>query len=182
METFRRPDKKAPRVRFDRYCALNSGVYARYTKENPDTKLDTLVKFKKFIVDCNEALVELALNDRLGVDLPYGEGRVLLKSYTPRHIKVTDLSKSLLTGFRIYTKNYETDERICRITYTVYNKKFTSYAKKAWGFEPTRQFKLKASKCFVDNPNMYIHKNDKYDKRRNYKSNQGGTQTDTLRH
>jgi hypothetical protein len=180
MDSFQTPETAAPRIRFERYCILNKEMYKKFRETYPDHPLDTWTKFKDFIYACNVEMTNLALTDRLGVDLPHGSGRILLKSYTPEETKVTDIGKSNTYKVRVYTKNYETDSKVCKITYTVYNKKFTPFSKKAWGFRATRDFKRLASAKFIENPNLYIHKVKKDAYKRSYKSTQSGAQTDSL--
>jgi len=169
MKRYKIVDKKAPRFRRAkyRYNLLNRDLHEKFVEE---TGLDVDWKFFKKVNEyINLEIRDVALSSRSGVILPKQMGNVWLGLFK---MKERPLNEPYIrnTGNHATYFSFETSGmqgKICwdfdKVKYRVKNYPF-------WGFIAHRDFKTKASKNFLENPELYsringIVKNQEYEKK-----------------
>jgi hypothetical protein len=153
--TFKKPDLSAPRFRPSKHVVLTKELYKKFLKANPDYDI-TYENFKKIITTFNKNIVQGAIDNRSGIELPQNIGYVFLASCEKPKKQNIDIKKSTEYGVIANHKNWDSDNKLLKIFFVNKDSYRGLTYKNLWGFKPIRNFKRNASKAFIENYNNYI--------------------------
>lgn len=155
-KSFKGPNRNAPRFRETSMHVLNMGLYKKFKEKFPEYDL-TFEQFKTIVNTYNIKLGEGIIEYRDGVELPESLGYIFIGSCAAVTSKPNiDFNKSIQYGVMTTHKNWDSDNRLMKIFFTNYLVKYKMKNKSLWMFAPNREFKRKASKCYVEDYNKYI--------------------------
>jgi|688.fasta_scaffold59181_3 hypothetical protein len=156
MRYYSKPDLNAPRHRPKRYLILNEDFVKRIHEKFPKTKHLKLGDLKNIIGKFNDKIWETVIDNRDGVELPNNLGYIFIgvcqrpTKYNKNYIN----SKEYKTDIR--HRNYETDEKLAKIFYSNYSKKYLFKNRDLWEFKGYRNFTRKVSETFSENWKRYV--------------------------
>lgn len=148
-------DRKEPRFRLSkyRYIVLNRDLFDRFKKENPNLKMDYIV-FKDIIGAISERYVDLAIQERDGIYLPAGMGKIQLCMFKVGERQENSyLSKQI--GKRITHFDLHSDSMVGKIIWCMDGVKYKTDNTRYYAFFGHRTFKNKASHAFRTVPEFY---------------------------
>lgn len=155
MREYNKVDRKAPRFRLSkyRYIALNRELFENFKIKYPEIQLDYL-KFKELIISINEEFVNIAMEERDGVILPCGMGKISLELFPP---KVRPDNESIIgnQGIPATHFNFQSGGFVGKILWTFNDILYRTSNVKYYGFIGHRTFKNKASNAFRNEPEKY---------------------------
>lgn len=156
MKTYRKTDRRAPRFRVAkyRYTALNKELFDRFKEANPNVKMDYLF-FKDTILSINEEIVNFVMDNREGVFLPSGMGRVYLGLFPPkeRPLRVETIRNE---GIHATHFNFDSNGFMGKIIWLFDDTRYKTENLKYYGFIGYRTFKNRASNAFRTEPGRYV--------------------------
>lgn len=161
-------DRTAPRFRQCRFNLVSPKLYNKFLKENPNFYID-YKDFKFIISEINKEIINQVIENREGILLPKGLGRLWLGFFIPKRKVFSE------TGLLKY--DFETGDLQGKI---LWDYKFTRYKIKSrefYGFHAHRDFKTLVSKAFKSTPERYskimsLTKNYEYLKRKKLEINE----------
>jgi len=156
MRYYTKPDLNAPRYRHKRYNIINDDFIKRLYEKYPGTKKYKSKEIRKIIGDLNEKMWNLVIDTRDGVELPNNLGWIFVGSCQRPTKYNKDFNKSNSYNSDIRHRNYESDEKLAKIFYSNYAKKYLFKNRDLWTFTAHRNFSRTTSKKFKDNWNRYI--------------------------
>lgn len=140
----RKPNLKAPRFRLRRYSIVNTELHKQFLIENPNIHIDYL-DFKFIIEQINLEIIQQVLDNREGVLLPKGLGRIWIGLFLPKD------NKKARSAIKQNPFD-KTEGKICwNFDYVKYKIKEGDF----YGFMAHRNFKRTTSKALVNNPELY---------------------------
>jgi len=185
VKTYRICDRKEPRFRVSkfRYSNLNRELFDRFKEANPSIKIDYLF-FKDIIFSINEEIINHVIENKEGVFLPSGMGRIYLGLFPPkeRYKKAETIRNQ---GIHATHFNFDSDGLVGKIIWVSNDSKYKTKNLRFYGFVGHRNFKTKASQGFKNTPEKYLKdmmwtRNIEYTKRkineRNEINSQSGNQ------
>lgn len=161
--TYTLPDRKASRKSKIATRIMDTGQIRKFRSMHPEYFDITLKEFSSIVRAFNEAVIEEVINNRDGVILPENIGKLSIMTFSRPKKKIIDFGKSNETGKIHYHRNWETDNRLCKI---VYNYKVNNNANKnsmLFGFVPCREFKKKVSETINKNWQKYLYLDNNID-------------------
>jgi len=153
---YREPDRKAPRFRYSTFKSINQDFFLKFKKDNPDLFFsfrDVKNILKIFHLLC----LDIIANTRDGLELPEQLGYILLGKFKSADFEPIDEQTSKKYNRKVYYKNWESNEWVCKIFYSNYASKYRFKNAKLWAFQPGRPMTKKTSKAFTKNPYMYLY-------------------------
>ena len=155
-EDIKKPNLKAPRARCERYVCLNKEMFKKFKKLYPHINIDWKT-FKKIIIRGNEIFREGFLNNREGVVLPQGFGKLFIGAYEKSpHKNYYDWKVLHEKNVAVPQRNYESDRYFCKLFYTSFGNNYKYPFKRYWYFNPSSQTSKLVSVTFSKNWNMFI--------------------------
>lgn len=142
---------------------MNTHELNKFKKMHPEYLDITLKEFSDIIRSFNSEIINTVISNRDGVILPENIGRLSIITFSRPKKKIIDFGKSNETGVLHYHKNWNTDNRLCKI---MYNNKIKNYGNKNsqfYGFIPNREFKKTVSETINKNWQKYVYLNNKVD-------------------
>tara|TARA_R110002126_G_scaffold219916_1_gene365281 strand:+ start:34 stop:537 length:504 start_codon:yes stop_codon:yes gene_type:complete len=156
---YRKPNVKSSRVRKKTTRIMNRTAMLQFKKEYPEHKNITLTQFNAILKKFNSNIVDTIVDYRNGVNLPELIGQVIILSFPRSSKKIVDYGESNKTGVLTYKRNWDTDDRICKIVY--YTGQHSVRYSHLWGFTPTKNFKKRVSDSFKKLWAKYIYIDNK---------------------
>lgn len=153
MRNYIHVDKKEPRFRVSKYRfqSINREMFAEFEQKHPNIKMDYLT-FKDIIMAINQEIVNLVIDNRDGVFLPKGMGRLYLGLYpfkVAKKIEENGKIKKVLLDFQIGNSQG-------KIMWSWSNVKYRTDNLNYFSFIGHRDFKTRASHAFINNPERYV--------------------------
>ena len=141
------PDRRAPRFRGSkyRYTSINRDLFSRFCEAYPKLQMDYLV-FKDILCSINEEYVDEVVNNKDGVYLPKGLGRLCMVMFKPK--KINKHETYILDGL-------VTNGLSGKIVWEFRDVKYRPENIKYYAFVAHRTFKNKASHSFRTRPEFY---------------------------
>lgn len=156
MRYYRKPDLKAPRFRPKRYTVITNEFIKRFKNKYPSYKHLSKENIKMIIGKIHETMWNAAIDYRDGVDLPNNIGSIFIGSCQRPTKFNKDQNKSIEYEQDIRHRNFDTDEKIAKIFYSNYEKRYLFKNRDLWEFKGHRKFTRKVAIKFKDNWNRYI--------------------------
>jgi hypothetical protein len=144
---YKDPDRYAPRFRTPRFLFVNEDLHKKFLEANPKYHIE-YQDFRFIIEQINLEFINLAIENREGVILPKGLGRIWLGLFPPKRkeLRETGLKKFNFHSGSMQGKiNWDYDF----VKYKIENHDF-------YGFLAHREFKHKASRAFTLMPEQYV--------------------------
>lgn len=158
MESFKKPNVRAPRFRPKRYNILNAELFKQFKLKFPQYANLTYAEFKKIISTCHDILQEHIVEERNGIELEESLGYMFVgtcpKATTGR--QAIDFGKSIKYGVKTYHKNWETDGHGCKIFYTNFSVKYKIQNRELWRFKSCRKFSLLVKEEYPKDWTKYV--------------------------
>lgn len=156
MRRYRIVDKTAPRFRLSkfRYTVLNRELFDKFKEKYPNIKMDYLV-FKDIVCAINEEFISYVINNKEGVFLPCGMGKIYLCMYPPKERYLNDVVKRE-QGIHSTHFNFHSSDFVGKITWIMDGVKYKTDNTEFYGFIGHRNFKTRASNAFKTQPELYI--------------------------
>lgn len=139
-------DRKAPRFRQCRFNIVSSELHKKFLEENPNFYI-TYKDFKFIIKEINNEIINQVIENREGVILPKGLGRIWLGFFHPKRKTFKE------TGLSNY--NFETKDLQGKICWDYKFVKYKIKSRDFYGFNAHRDFKTAASNAFKNTPERY---------------------------
>lgn len=154
MKNYRVVDKKEPRFRVSkyRYMPINKEFFEDFKKDNPNIRMD-FITFREIIIAINEEYVNFVIENRDGVFLPKGLGRLYLGLYPRKERRKLDHSDGKVE--QVF-QAFETGGFEGKIMWCWDNVKYKTDNVNYFSFIGYRNFKTRASQAFINNPELYI--------------------------
>lgn len=150
------PIQKGPRARNIVKSILNVTLYNEFKSKYPNANISRET-FKKIIIRGNEILRDAILENREGVILPKGFGRLFIGAYDKNPKKpYYDWSILMNKGFAYSHKNYESDRYFCKLFYSAFGEDVRYPFKGFWYFKTAHEMSLRVSKAFRADYNKFI--------------------------
>jgi len=152
---YRKVDKKAPRFRLSkyRYISINRELFERFRQAHPNIKMDYLV-FKDIICNINEEFVNYALDNREGVFLPAGMGRIYLAMFK---MKEKRINEAIAMSNGLTRKYFDLSSDLNgKIVWKTFGVRYKVEETQFYGFIAHRTFKNRASKAFRETPENFL--------------------------
>lgn len=151
-----KPVHSAPRGKCERHSSLNKNLFKKFKKTYPNIKIDWET-FKEIIIRGNEIFREGFLENREGVVLPEGLGKLFIGAYekspnSPYYDWGLLMNKNIVASHR----NYESDRYFCKLFYTNFGDQYKYPFKRFWYFNPMQETSALVSKYFREDFNKYI--------------------------
>jgi len=158
---YKRPNRKAPRVRTKTTRIMNQQMLRDFKEKHPEYQDLTLVEYNGILKQFNQNIIDEVIENRYGVSLPERLGHLIIVSFPRPKRKIIDFGTSNKTGVLSYHGNWDTDNRLGKIVFqnNGYGASFTFH--NFWGFTPSRGFKEKMSVAFKKLWQKYIHVDNK---------------------
>jgi hypothetical protein len=156
MKTIRKPDLNAPRFRKKTSKLLTMDSLKTFKEKNPKYKDMTLKQFREIVTTFNGHIWESVIENRNGVELPEGLGYIFIGTCPKPKGDNVDYKKSFEYGVKANHKNWDSDNKLCKIFYTNHNTKYPLSNKQLWSFSPVRQFKRATSAAYREDWMKYI--------------------------
>lgn len=153
---FRKPDVKAPRFRWGHTQIINKKLFEKFKEKYPNHSNINYKTFISVIKKDNEKILDLALENRDGVELREFLGNIIIVSCQSTKKSPINYKESRITGKIIIHKNWDSDNRMVKIMYTNCVKKFGFENKNLWGFKAVREFKKRVSEMFKLDYTKYL--------------------------
>jgi hypothetical protein len=157
------PDRTAPRNRPKAASIMSTDELIKFKKKHPEYPDLTLKDFSVIIRAFNSEVIEAAVSNRDGVVLPENIGRLSIITFSRPKKKIVDFGTSNKTGTLSFFKNWNTDNRLCKIMYNSTIKNYGNKNSRFYGFLPTREFKKAVSIAVNKNWQKYVYFNNKID-------------------
>jgi transcriptional antiterminator len=157
------PDRKAPRNRPKSVSIMSTTELMKFRTKHPEYVDLTLKDFSDIIRAFNSEVINTATSNRDGVVLPENIGRLSIITFSRPKKKIVDFGTSNKTGILSFFKNWNTDNRLCKIMYNSTVKKYGNKNSRFYGFLPTREFKKEVSLAVNKNWQKYVYFNNKID-------------------
>jgi hypothetical protein len=155
--TYTLPNRKASRKGKIATRIMDTGQIKRFRAMHPEYLDITLKEFTSIVRAFNTAVIEEVIKNRDGVILPENIGKLSIITFSRSKRKIIDFGKSNETGVLHYHRNWNTDNRLCKI---VYNSRVNNLANKnsiLFGFIPCREFKKRVSETINKNWQKYLY-------------------------
>jgi hypothetical protein len=156
MRYYRKPDLKAPRFRPKRYTVITNEFIKRFKNKYPSYKHLSKGNIKMIIGKIHEIMWNATIDYRDGIDLPNNIGSIFIGSCQRPTKFNKDQNKSIEYDQDIRHRNFDTDEKIAKIFYSNYEKRYLFKNRDLWEFKGHRKFTRKVAIKFKDNWNRYI--------------------------
>lgn len=150
------PDVKAPRYRRPAKRTIVNDVVKAIKQEVFSAKYieDKLVK--EIIYEFNCQLVESAIENRDGVEVPSQIGHIFIGTCPMKKSKNIDFKITAIHKKAIQHRNWESDNYLAKIFFTTYSSKYKFKNNELWGFYAIRDFKRKVGKTYPANWKKYV--------------------------
>jgi hypothetical protein len=158
--SYKKPDRTAKRVRKSSSVIMNYKMMKKFKDINPEYDI-TLKEFNNILNTFNSNIVETVINNRDGVELPERLGQLQIVAFPKPTKKIIDFAESNKYGEKRYHGNWETDNKIGKITYRNTLNGYTFKNSRFWGLIPQRSFKQRMSKVFKRKWQKYIYIDNK---------------------
>jgi hypothetical protein len=158
--SYKKPDRKGKRLRKKSTSVMDKYSIKKFQEMYPEHNV-TLKEFNNIVRHFNSNIVDVAINNRDGIELPERLGHLQILSFPKPSRKIIDFAKSNEAGEIRYHGNWDTDNRIGKI---IYRNTLSGYAFKGsrfWGLIPTRSFKKRMSDIFKRKWQKYIYIDNK---------------------
>lgn len=156
INTFKIPDKKAPRFRQSSIGLLNKDFFALFLEKYPEYKNVDHKVLSAIVREFNTLLWETVISHRDGIELPEGLGYVFLGSCATTPKENPDYNNSRKVGKRVMNRNLLSDGYLAKIFYTNHESKYKFRHRRLWKFKGGRTFTNSVSKAFKEDFNRYI--------------------------
>ncbi len=151
------PDLTAPRFRYKTHSNLNTDLITRFKAKYPQySHYDTSLLIKALKMH-NGLIWQQVLDSRDGVELPE-LGNLFIGSWKGSKKGATAWKQSVELGIRVSHRNWDTDNRLCKIVYSNYHTRLKNRA--IWYFTGVRQFKRAVKTVASKNWTKYIRMDD----------------------
>lgn len=142
---YKEPDRKGPRFRATswRYNLMNRDLYKRFLEENPSIDI-SYNDFKFIFKQINVEIIDQSINNREGIILPKGLGRIWIGLFPPLKMPAGADIFSDMTGKICWDFDF--------VKYSIDNPQF-------YGFIAHRSFKNRVSSALRYTPERYIRIN-----------------------
>jgi hypothetical protein len=152
-----KPDLNAPRFR-EKYTTLLTKEFAeKFNEKYSEHKDITSEEFKTIVRKFNEILVQGAIDNRSGIELPDGLGYIFLGTCQASKKKTNvDFKKLIDHGINTTHKNWESDNKLLKIFYSNSKARYGFANKEVWYLVPSRYFKRTASAAYRKNWSKYV--------------------------
>lgn len=148
-------DLTAPRYRQDVESTTNA-AFIIYIKERiPSLKKYSYSQIREVIQTFNETLYENVVSNRDGVELPEFLGKIFIGT-CPKKRKNIDFKKTIDYQQIIQHRNWESDNHLAKIFYSVFELKHSYKNHELYGFKACRKFSRLVGKEYPQNWKMYI--------------------------
>lgn len=151
------PDPRAPKYRAKSLHILTPTFYNKFYKQYPQYK-DTFGTsvFLDVLTAYGKATIQAVVDNREGADLPQRLGVLFLGTCpTPKVRFPQDYSRQA-EGIATRYHNWDTDNKLLKIFYLNFQKRYNFTHKSLWGFMGSTDFRKKASKAYLLNWKKYI--------------------------
>ncbi len=156
MRYYSKPNLKAPRFRRKRYNVISNDFIKRLKNKYPKSKNLKIADIRSIIGEFNEFMWNTVINTRDGVELPNNMGSIFIGSCQRPTKFNKDYNKSEDYKTDIRHRNFHSDEKLAKIFYSNYSKKYLFKNRDLWSFIAHRNFSRKVSKTFPENWNRYL--------------------------
>lgn len=156
MRYYAKPDVKAPRYRPQRHIVLSKDFVKRLKEKYPNLRDLSHTEIRKVISKFNELMYKTIINTRDGLELPNNLGYLFVGACQRPTWHNKDYSKSALYLTDIRHRNFESDEKLAKIFYSNYQKKYLFRNRDLWEFKGHRNFTREVAKTFPENWNRYV--------------------------
>ena len=130
-----------------------------FKKLYPEYGSMTITTFNAIIKQFNNDIVDTVIDNRDGVRLPERLGLLQVMTFPKPKKKLIDFGKSNETGQIHYHGNWETDNKIGKITFRNTLDGYSYKNCRFWGLIPSRFFKKTMSGVFKDIvAEIYLHR------------------------
>lgn len=137
---------------------MNATTLREFKREYPEHKDITIGQFGVIITQFNKNILEEVSTSRNGISLPEWIGQLLVMSFPRGKRRAIDFKESNRTGVKTYIRNWDTDDRMCKIVY--HTGKHSIRYSNLWGFTATKGFKTKVSQVYKKLWAKYIYLDD----------------------
>lgn len=158
--SYKKPDRTGKRVRKHSSVIMDYDKMKKFKELNPEYDI-TLTEFNKVLRTFNSNIIEAVINNRDGVELPERLGHLQIIAFPKPSRKIIDFAKSNEVGEKRYHGNWETDNKIGKITYRSTLAGYTFKNSRFWGLIPTRSFKKRMSEVFKRKWQKFIYIDNK---------------------
>lgn len=158
--SYKKPDRTGKRLRKHSSVIMNYNAMKRFKELYPEYDI-TLKEFNKILKAFNSNIIETVINNRDGVELPERLGHLQIVAFPKPTKKIIDFAKSNELGEIRYHGNWETDNKIGKITYRSTPSGYTFKNSRFWGLIPTRSFKQRMSEVFKRKWQKFIYIDNK---------------------
>jgi len=157
MKAIKKPDLNAPRFREKSIGIVTNATLDKFKQKFPKYKNLSLEEFKGIVNTFNGNICDGIIGNRNGVELPEGLGFIFIGTCPPaKNADNIDYKKSFEFGVKATHRNWDSDNKLCKIFYTNHNTKYPLSNKQLWSFKPVRQFKRKTSAAYKEDWMRYI--------------------------
>ena len=144
-----------PRFRKSKKVAIDSEFVKHLRKTNPNlVRGESLTEISKLLEMFKKELCEKVKDNRFGVDIPNGLGRMFVGACEKNHSVKPNYSNT-------ENKRNESDRFLAKIFYTTFENNHTFTNRGVWGFEAGRDFSRGVSKAFKENHLKYVQVDNK---------------------
>lgn len=151
---YNKPDLNKPRYKRDTLRLLNQAFFSKFREKYPNSTL-TNKQLKSIIVTFHQKCIKQVVDTRDGLDLYNGLGFIFVGACKIKD-KHTDHKLSGELETLIHTKDWDTNQWICKVCYTNYAQKYRFKNASFWGFEPSRTLSRATSEAFKNNHKLYV--------------------------
>lgn len=168
MKRYKTPDRKAPRFRIAkyRYNLITQELFNKYKKANPNVEMEWK-EFKLINQTVADSVMDICEVEREGVHLPYSMGRVFLGLF-PKGKEPIEVAayRRRVGGYKVF-HGFDTYGLQGKIVWNLKTTRYKPDNLNFYIFIPHRNFKTRASKIFIKNPELYtrINKMDRTEER-----------------
>jgi len=156
MIGIRIPDVKAPRYR-QQVESTTDAAFIIYIKErNPSLKKISAAEIRKIINTFNNTIYESVVANRDGVELPEFLGKLFIGTCPPKKRKNVDFKRTTEYQHVVQHRNWESDNFLAKIFYSVYDLKHSYKNHELYGFKACRKFSRLVGQEYPKNWKMYI--------------------------
>ena len=144
------PRYRAPRLN------TTSDEWIEQIKESSDCLIKDPETIKNIIVELNQAIKDVIINTRDGIELPEQLGYMFLGTCQPKIRKNVDFKTTDHYLKVIQHRNWESDNYLAKIFYSNYESKYKFKFYELWGFKACREFTREVGRTYPENWKKYI--------------------------
>lgn len=156
MKACKTPNLNSSRFRQKCTTLINNELLAK-VKEKSFLAVDLSYKDIEIVIRTfNKKIWEEGIENRDGIELLYGLGKIFVGTCKAAKTKNINIPKSIKYGMIITHQNWDTDGNLAKIFYVNSGNKYKFKHNEVWRFIPNREFKRTLATKYKEDWNKYI--------------------------